>query len=358
MVRSAEFARLTSRLPAWVVMVVALACVVLGTVLTLRPFTSTELLVLVAGLVAIATGALTLVSSDGRAPALRWLLGAGWIVLGIAVLAWPGLSVEALAVVVGVALVVDGVVDIVRAVTGRVAEPAAELLGGAASVVFGVLALTWPDVTVLVVAVLFGARTVLFGLSQLLSVFRRWRHPSADTEPSAPRPRGWFGRGLRLVTRLAALVVALGLLAVSVAIRNEVDEVPAFYDTPDPVPTTAGALLRSEPLDSALPDNAQAWLILYSTTTTGGEPAVGSAFVLAPEDLPSEPAPVILWTHGTVGIDRPCAPTLFDDVTAGIPSVPETLDKGWVMVAPDYPGMGTDRCHAVSDRGGAGVFSA
>jgi uncharacterized membrane protein HdeD (DUF308 family) len=34
-----------------------------------------------------------------------------------------------------------------------------------AGVVFGVLALSWPDVTLFVVAVVFGARLILFGVS-------------------------------------------------------------------------------------------------------------------------------------------------------------------------------------------------
>jgi len=50
---------------------------------------------------------------------------------------------------------------------------------------------------------------------------------------------------------------------------------------------------------------------------------------------------LILWTHGTVGIARPCAPSLFKDLTAGVPAIPEALANGWVMVAPDYVGMGT-----------------
>lgn len=135
--------------------------------------------------------------------------------------------------------------------------------------------------------------------------------------------------------------MALALLGVSVLLHDD-DDVPEFYDTPATVPATHGGLLRTESLDSELPDDAQGWRILYSTETSLGEPAVGSAVVLAREDLPAGPRPVILWTHGTVGIDRPCAPSLFDDVTVGVPSVPEALDNGWVIVAPDYVGMGTE----------------
>jgi hypothetical protein len=38
-------------------------------------------------------------------------------------------------------------------------------------VVIGVLALRWPAVTVLVIAVLFGIRTVLFGLALVVAAF-------------------------------------------------------------------------------------------------------------------------------------------------------------------------------------------
>src|SRR5207302_320601 len=84
-----------------------------------------------------------------------------------------------------------------------------------------------------------------------------------------------------------------------------------------------------------------AWRILYSTKTSLGQPAVGSALVMGPKSLRSGPRPVTLWDHGTVGIARACAPSLFKDFTNGVPAVPEVLQHVWVMVAPDYVGMGT-----------------
>jgi uncharacterized membrane protein HdeD (DUF308 family)/acetyl esterase/lipase len=336
--------RLVSRLPAWVVVVVALACVAGGVVLTFRPFTSVDVLVLVAGLVGIVTGVLTLVSPDERSsPAYRWLVGVGWIVLGVAVLAWPSVSVQALAIVVGVALVVNGVANIVEALTGRTDEPISEFIGGAASIVFGVLALAWSDVTVLVVAVLFGARTVLFGSSQLVALVKRWRQPAVEAAAAAAERPSRLRRGLRLGWRSVGLVVALLLLGTSVALHDEVADVPEFYDAPESAPDTPGQLLRSESIDT-VPDGVDGWRILYTTTDTNDEPVVGSAFVIAKEHRPEGPRPVILWTHGTVGINRPCAPSLYDDVAASPPAgpTPEALDNGWVMVAPDYPGMGTE----------------
>jgi uncharacterized membrane protein HdeD (DUF308 family) len=109
-------------LPVWAVLPVAVLCVVGGAVLTLRPFSSVETLVALVGINAILAGVLTLVSPAERSPSYRWLPGAGWVVLGIVVLVWPGLGVDALAVIVGVALVVNGAAGIATAVRADMAS--------------------------------------------------------------------------------------------------------------------------------------------------------------------------------------------------------------------------------------------
>ena len=58
-------------------------------------------------------------------------------------------------------------------------------LSGATNVVVGLLALSWPGVTVLVLAILFGVRTFLFGVGQI-----------ALALPLAHR-RGWPARTTR-----------------------------------------------------------------------------------------------------------------------------------------------------------------
>lgn len=71
--------------------------------------------------------------------------------------------------IAGVALVENGLADIARALTGRNDKRAAELIGGLASVVFGVLALSWPDVTVVVGCPVRGAHRAV----RLLAALRR-----------------------------------------------------------------------------------------------------------------------------------------------------------------------------------------
>jgi uncharacterized membrane protein HdeD (DUF308 family)/alpha-beta hydrolase superfamily lysophospholipase len=308
--------------------------------LTLRPFTSVEVLVLFAGINAVLTGVLALASPEAESSAHRWLVGGGWIVLGVVILAWPGLTVEALAVLVGLGLVAHGLIDVAGGLTGRIeADRTVAVLEGVTAIVFGVLALAWPDVTVLIVAVLFGARTVIFGVSQLISLFSRRSAPADDEAPALQRGR--FRSTFRVASRVVGLVFAVGLLALSVVLHDDGRTISAFYDTPSEIPATPGVLLRTEAYDTGIPDNGQAWLIMYSTQTSLGAPTVATAVVLAPDDLPSGPRPLVAWSHGTVGIDRRCAPSLSDGPFSDLPIAP-LLDNGWVMVATDYAGMGTE----------------
>jgi hypothetical protein len=148
-------------------------------------------------------------------------------------------------------------------------------------------------------------------------------------------------RVAHLANRSIALLAALGFLAISLAFHNAGHTLSAFYNTPSIVPSAPGQLLRVEPYSTAVPAGARAWLILCTTESSLGAPAIGSAIVVAPERPSAGPRPVILWTHGTVGIARSCAPSNSADPFNGVPALPQGLAHGWVMVAPDYVGMGT-----------------
>lgn len=318
-----------------------------GAVLTLRPFASLAVLVVLVSAGLLLTGAAELVES--RAARSRWSLVAGlaWVVAGVAVVVWPGITVGALAVVVGLALVVGGLARVVGGLRGTRDERLAAVLAGAASVVLGILALSWPDVTVLVVAVVFGIRIVLFGITQVLTGLRgRRRPPGAEPAAGAARP-GWC-RWLATLGAVAALVVALALLAVSVALQSDAPRPDDFYTAPGELPAEPGQLLRSESFTRALPVGAEAWRILYTTTGEDGDQVTASALVVAPVERTSEALPVVAWAHGTTGVARGCAPSVLDNSfeAGATPALDQVADNGWVMVAADYVGLGSEGEHA------------
>ncbi|MDO2381659.1 DUF308 domain-containing protein, partial [Rhodococcus electrodiphilus] len=101
--------------PWWTSVLLGLVCLLLGLLLTTRPLTSLSALGLLIGLAAITAGAADLLAAHrSHAGAAAIATALAWIGFGIVVLAWR-----------------------------------------------------WPDVTVLVVAFLFGIRTVFFGLTRI-----------------------------------------------------------------------------------------------------------------------------------------------------------------------------------------------
>ena len=106
----------------------------------------------------------------------------------------------------------------------------------------------------------------------------------------------------------------------------------------------AGQLISADPVADP-PDGMQAWRIRYWTTTAKSAPIQVTGMVVAPrEAMPPRPRPVVAFTHGVWGVTQKCAPSLspnFWQWTAGLQAVP----RGYTVVAPDYPGMGSGGVH-------------
>jgi uncharacterized membrane protein HdeD (DUF308 family) len=278
---------------------------------------------------------------NARNPAVAVVGGLGWIAAGVVVLAWAPSTIHALAVVAGISLVLGGLTRGARAIRRGVDDRLIAGLTGAASLIFGVLALSWPDITVLVLALLVGPSTVIFGVGQLLAAGRaQVGGPSAARR--RPRPR-W----LRAAGAIGAVALALLLAAVSAAIHRSTSTPDAFYRPPSAVPGRPGMLLRSERYTRGIPKRWRTWRILYTTARDEAVPALASGLVIASDGLPPGPRPVIAWAHGTTGVASQCAPSLLPsrwnaDV---IPGIDQALARGWVIVATDYIGLGTAGPH-------------
>lgn len=154
------------------------------------------------------------------------------------------------------------------------------------------------------------------------------------------RPK-WHRTQLVLIWLAAILVTLLAMGWWATLPANP----PGFYDPPADAPAQPGRIVRIEPIARGVPVGARGWRFLYTTTRQDGAPAIASAVLLAPEVIHS-PRPLIAWAHGTTGIARGCAPSLMEDPFAGTPAVTGLLQKGWVLVATDYVGMGTPGDHA------------
>ncbi|WP_232711097.1 MULTISPECIES: alpha/beta fold hydrolase [unclassified Microbacterium] len=111
----------------------------------------------------------------------------------------------------------------------------------------------------------------------------------------------------------------------------------------DPVPEGSGEpgeIVRQEEL-VGLPFDTRAWRILYRSTDLNGEPLIVSGIVVAPlGPAPAGGRTVLSWGHPTTGSARDCAPSLAADPFLDIEGLRLMLDRGYVVVATDYAGMG------------------
>ncbi|UNK71157.1 lipase family protein [Microbacterium sp. H1-D42] len=337
--------RFAERLPRPVIVVIAIAAIGIGIALAIRPTTALGVLALLIGAGLVLAGVLEAVSPAVAGERIRMLLAGALIAGGIFVLVAPGLTVRALAIVVGVTLIVRGMIGVSAIIGGRnlsLDRRVAEVLLGVAGITFGVLAMIWPDITLLVVAVVFGASLALFGAGVLIRMMlaRRQRKQTSDHKPES-LSRRWF----RTIGAVCAIALAAGAVVVSVTLREGSPVVDDFYAAPRTVPERPGQLIRAEEFTRDIPENATAWRILYTTTHADGSSAVASGIVVVPDV--GEQHPVIAWHHGTTGYSPACAPSLASaPFESGALFVTDAIiDRGWALVATDYVGLGTEGPH-------------
>jgi acetyl esterase/lipase len=106
-----------------------------------------------------------------------------------------------------------------------------------------------------------------------------------------------------------------------------------------------GTLVSADPVVET-PGGTQAWRVRYWTTSDRGAEIEVTGMVIAPrEAIPQEPRPVVAWAHGTSGVVEKCAPSNAPNFFAATPGATDAIRRGYVFVAPDYPGLGTNMPH-------------
>jgi uncharacterized membrane protein HdeD (DUF308 family) len=149
---------------------------------------------LIAGINVLILSAITLTdvfsaSADAGARVLAGVLGILGIIAGITLMRRPGESLLVLLLVLGVWLVVSGIVDFVRAfatLEGR----ALRLLGALADIVLGTLILALPELSLKTLAVLVGLAFLVRGLIAVatgISLRRAARQAKREAPASAVR---------------------------------------------------------------------------------------------------------------------------------------------------------------------------
>jgi acetyl esterase/lipase len=107
-----------------------------------------------------------------------------------------------------------------------------------------------------------------------------------------------------------------------------------------------GTILRVWPQVGGSVENATAYRIIYRSTGMNGEPiAVSGAVLFRDQASPRGKRDIVAWAHPTTGVVERCAPTLLPDLSGTIAGIEEMLDRGFVVAATDYAGLGGEGMH-------------
>lgn len=106
-----------------------------------------------------------------------------------------------------------------------------------------------------------------------------------------------------------------------------------------------GTLSDAQPVTDT-PAEMQAWKVRYWTTSDRGREIEVTGMVVAPrEALPATPRKVLAWAHGTWGVAAKCAPSQSPNFFTATPGLSDAIRRGYTVVAPDYPGLGSAMPH-------------
>lgn len=334
-------------------LITGLGALALAALLIFAPLT-VHRIAIITGLGIIAAGIITILRAPDRPAPIaltRWA-GALLIALGAVMALWPNAGAPWLAFLVGAALLVHGAEEIVSTVQGR-----AELRGRAdlriagyltasATILVGVVAFSWPVLTLSVFRFAVGGWLAFVGFQIVLSVLLRRAPRTAASSPATGPIRRWA----RTIAAALAFLLAAGAAAGSALILGgaPLPEPGPFYAAPAQVPAQPGQLIRSERLETGVPDGADAWRILFTTTHPDGSPAISSGTLIVPAQRGNDALPLLSVSHGTTGVAAKCAPSLsatpFID-GAGTALAELVTQHGWAAVTADYIGLGTAGVH-------------
>ncbi|WP_203336109.1 lipase family protein [Nocardioides limicola] len=156
------------------------------------------------------------------------------------------------------------------------------------------------------------------------------------TTPAAP-PRG---RWILLAALVAVLLLVLTTVIVVLVGRDKEPPLP-----PLPLDAEPGELIATRDW-AGVTDDFDAWQLAYATADVDGEVREATGLVVAAKGWSLGPRPVLVWAHGTTGVAEDCAPSARIDafgVYAGL--LAQMVLQGWVVVAPDFAGLGSEGPH-------------
>jgi pimeloyl-ACP methyl ester carboxylesterase len=150
--------------------------------------------------------------------------------------------------------------------------------------------------------------------------------------------------GLVVIGAGVGIIVVVGFTIRDTFVQRSLD---SFYVTAPKDLGEPGMLLRTEPMTVdfvplSIPGGT-AHRMLYTSALPDGTPVASSGMLFIPDSpAPTGSRPVLAWAHPTLGEGTGCAPSRSSNPLMDMqPWLTLALQRGWVVVATDYAGVGT-----------------
>ena len=178
----------------WQAMVfVGVVTAILGLIIALHPGGSLNVIAVLLGVLLVVSGIFDLVRMLDRSEAHRvWLGIAGLllVVIGVVLIRHLDLTVALVGLVIGISWIVQGLAALVTAFSGERGERRGWwIFFGLISLIAGIVVVAVPTTSVTVLAVLVGIWFIVTGLTQVVGGFLQ-RHVAGKSQASQGQPAG------------------------------------------------------------------------------------------------------------------------------------------------------------------------
>jgi uncharacterized membrane protein HdeD (DUF308 family) len=149
--------------------------IIFGLIALFSPIATALALAIVIGVYAIVNGVFDIIEAirhrGSSSMVLRIVLGVVSILFGILVLVWPGISLAILVIMVGIWAIIIGILQIVSSVRHRAIPNSGwvwGIIGGALSILFGILVLIWPGTGLVTIIWIIGIWAIVWGVTLIV----------------------------------------------------------------------------------------------------------------------------------------------------------------------------------------------
>ena len=169
--------------------------IIFGLIALFAPIATAVVLAIFIGAWAIVDGVFDIIEAirhrGSSSMALRVVWGAVSILFGILVLVWPGMSLGVLVIFVGIWAVIIGVLEIMASIRHRAVPNSGwvwGIIGGALAILFGILVLIRPGTGLVSIIWIIGIWAIVWGITLIVlgvQLRRAAKTTEATTRPTA-----------------------------------------------------------------------------------------------------------------------------------------------------------------------------